>query len=864
MKKKILCLLTILVMAVSLVNGLLVNAHNKVQLYTYTLFASSFDDGAISTTAENFCVNGNIGTNGTIATSSNLNVNGEKKEHANEKVPIILDQISDEFFSGEVNTYFDDYIFSEINVDVNIPIDDQGALCLDGNISLTSSIKALNDVILTGEIKSADDSVICSETGNITIDAKNVNLNGLIYAPYGTISIKAQNLNLNNVVIIANKILFDATNINVNNSNTMSKFVGEAMTTSNDLDINDDEEYIVLIDGEYNRNNNAIKIEWYTNIEGKYEIFESDNNEDYTSIAIVEDLMSYSYPISQILNTKYFKVRVTKDDKFAESMPLVVTRENNDYEIIPLEDNEISTNSETTTPYVMNAIGESGNVTINAESLQVLGNISSVNDINIKSNHIECLGHKTENDNGYTFDSISTLDKDLTYTDTNPQTINTDNCIINTECYYPEYTCYADLLSLSSKMVTNESINLNAEKIISEKNVEQLIESQNGSITLNCDYLDYTGLIYAPSGTITINASNITFSGIIIADEVSINGNIISLNENNDIFSYYNAIEQKYQKENDELINEYLNALEEMNNGTDNIEKKNNYEYLRAQLETRSLLLSDDEKVELFNTNFTDTTISRARSEFKPCNGIEKMYDVIRRSSSYPYNGRTYQFYSLTVTDKYKSSNPRFTRNYSPNLFLLGNCKNESSAKNILNKSFQTVFGKGLGTVLSSSGHKTSGTIVKTVIGKLSPFGTPSPHDLYTNSKNFFRLTDVSENTTMKYYWVKYKGIWEFAYSCDKTKWKYVFTFGKLNPKTRLYDYKNAACEFTNKGSFYKPYIAIRTIVDYKKNFGDKATTGNCDPYGYSMTTSYTIKNSDGKSLKTFKPLFIKSTIGLM
>ncbi len=457
------------IMTVSLVSVLPVKAYNEVQPYFYTLFASSFDDGAISTTAENFCVNGNICTNGTIKTDFNLNVNGEKKEHANEKMPIILDQIYDEFFSGEVNTYYDDYTYSGTNIDINIPIDDQGTLSVDGNISLTSSLKALNDVILTGEIKSVENSVICSEVGNITIDAKNVDLNGLIYAPYGTVSIKTPNLNLNNVVIIANKISFDTTNTNVNNSNLMSQFVGNAVNASNDLDADNDEEYIILIDGEYNRENAAIEIEWYTSNEGKYEIFESDNNEDYTSIAIIEDFMSYSYPISKITNTKYFKVSITKDDKSAESMPLVVTKENNDYEIIHLEDDEISTNSETTTPYVMNAIGESGNVTINAESLQVLGNISSVNDINIKSNLIECLGHKTENDIGYTFDSISTLDKDLKYTNANPQTINTDNCIINTECYYPEYSCHANLISLSSKMVSNESIYLNAEKIISEK-----------------------------------------------------------------------------------------------------------------------------------------------------------------------------------------------------------------------------------------------------------------------------------------------------------------------------------------------------------------------------------------------------------
>lgn len=240
------------------------------------------------------------------------------------------------------------------------------------------------------------------------------------------------------------------------------------------------------------------------------------------------------------------------------------------------------------------------------------------------------------------------------------------------------------------------------------------------------------------------------------------------------------------------------------------------------------------------------------------------MYDVIRQTSSYPYNGKTYQYYSLTVTDKQNSSNHRFTRNYSPNLFLIGECKNESTAKIILNKSFQAAFGKGLGEILKLTGHETAGKIVKVVLGSISPFGTPSPHDLYTNSNKFLRLSDVSENTTMKYYWVKYKGDWEFAYSCDRTKWKYSFTIGKLNQKTRMYDYKHKCCEFTNKGSFFKPYIAIKAIVDYKKNFGNNATTGSCNPYGYSKTASYTIRNSDGKALKTFKPLFVKNTLGLM
>jgi hypothetical protein len=36
------------------------------QSYPYTIFASSSEDGAITVNAENFCINGNVATNGTI------------------------------------------------------------------------------------------------------------------------------------------------------------------------------------------------------------------------------------------------------------------------------------------------------------------------------------------------------------------------------------------------------------------------------------------------------------------------------------------------------------------------------------------------------------------------------------------------------------------------------------------------------------------------------------------------------------------------------------------------------------------------------------------------------------------------------
>ncbi len=47
--------------------------------YPYTIFASAQKEGAVTINADNFCLNGDIVTNGTISASGNLQINGKKK-----------------------------------------------------------------------------------------------------------------------------------------------------------------------------------------------------------------------------------------------------------------------------------------------------------------------------------------------------------------------------------------------------------------------------------------------------------------------------------------------------------------------------------------------------------------------------------------------------------------------------------------------------------------------------------------------------------------------------------------------------------------------------------------------------------------
>ena len=324
--KRILSGIMSVAMAATLLPSLPAVAEDAAEKYPYTMFAASDTEGAITINANNFCVNGNIATNGTIVSSGNMNVNGTKTENADEEMIYILKKLNYSYFSGDnVETYADDYSFEDLNININNPMDVNGTLELTGNINLNSGIKAVEDVTINGEVKNTNNSVICSETGDINIETSNVNFSGLIYAPYGDINIDTDNLNLNNVIIIGQTITIDCPSINANYSNSMAELVG----TESDIEVE------LYAFGEYNSDANSIDMEWYTNYKNSsYEIWSSDDNVNYTSVAVVSDATTYQYPITDDFETKYFKVSlITNYGERIESVPFVVTKTEDGYSV---------------------------------------------------------------------------------------------------------------------------------------------------------------------------------------------------------------------------------------------------------------------------------------------------------------------------------------------------------------------------------------------------------------------------------------------------------------------------------------------------------------------------------------------------
>lgn len=289
--------------------------------YPYTLFAGSSEEGAITINSSNVCINGSIATNGTIKSNGNMNVNGTKTENATVEMMYIWDKIDNTYFSGSnVDTYTEDYSYEDTNVNITEPLEVEGKLELTGNINLSTGLKALEDINLNGEVKNTNESVICSETGDIIIDTTNVNLNGLVYAPEGCVDITAQNLNMNNVIIIADTIKVECPNFNANYSSSMGEFIGTQSETETEL-------YLSAL-GKYVTECNSIDIYWDTTVpEGIFDIQISYDNEEYASVGTVIDAVSYNYTLLEEIEKMYIKVtETTYYGDIYESEPFMVTK----------------------------------------------------------------------------------------------------------------------------------------------------------------------------------------------------------------------------------------------------------------------------------------------------------------------------------------------------------------------------------------------------------------------------------------------------------------------------------------------------------------------------------------------------------
>ncbi|HRR78344.1 MAG TPA: hypothetical protein P5191_16315 [Ruminococcus sp.] len=192
----------------------------------------------------------------------------------------------------------------------------------------------MNDIDLSGNVENTQNSVICTQTGDININTENVNLNGLVYAPNGCVNITAQNLNINSVIIIADTITITCPNLNANYNTQMAEFIGSVPEIDIDLE--------VIAFGDYNSDKDIFDIYWNTTVpKGSFDIQVSDDGENYSSIGTVTDENAFSYSFPEPFEKKYVKVIETTDyDETCESVPFLLLCDENGYAVKALDSDD--------------------------------------------------------------------------------------------------------------------------------------------------------------------------------------------------------------------------------------------------------------------------------------------------------------------------------------------------------------------------------------------------------------------------------------------------------------------------------------------------------------------------------------------
>ncbi|MGN0316488.1 MAG: VWA domain-containing protein [Lachnospira sp.] len=304
MKRKILAwLLAVTIIVTTCLQTSLAFANEGEENFNSTITALSSDEDSFLIETGAGCVNGNLISGNTISTK-NLNVNGSITENADIKTPILFDSIEDKYFKDYKCISTSEEVYKKGN-NINEAVKIENKLELDCGLNLNGALETKGDLTVNGSAFNANNALIASETGNVTLKCDNISFSGLIYLPYGTLTIEADNINLNNVCIIANKISIKSkNNLNINESKELMNFVRENA-------IYDDNKEFIFAEGRID--DTKLIIKWYTNVDtDEFNIYKSIDDSDYLLLANIKNEIQYICELSNDFTEEYYYVEAGK------------------------------------------------------------------------------------------------------------------------------------------------------------------------------------------------------------------------------------------------------------------------------------------------------------------------------------------------------------------------------------------------------------------------------------------------------------------------------------------------------------------------------------------------------------------------
>ena len=299
----------------------------------YVLYANSKENG-IQLNGKNYVINGNVHSNSDVAAYlDKLDVRGKlettgkvinynngvtqyiKKENAPERVLIDPSAYIVDSLGANAKVYENWTSLSDSTLENTEPIQAKSGLQFSASvIKLKNTIMSNGNMLVNASetfVSPENEEVLLySANGDIQVSAQNVEINGIIYAPNGTVQIGGTNVKINGM-IIAKKIQIGANNKLIINQNLNLKNA-EAFKYYND-------ELQIYSEAEYDDTTETINVNWESTFdEGKYEVYSSTDNKNFTLLGTVTGASTYAYKTNGSTNDIYFKVKQTLNNGFTK------------------------------------------------------------------------------------------------------------------------------------------------------------------------------------------------------------------------------------------------------------------------------------------------------------------------------------------------------------------------------------------------------------------------------------------------------------------------------------------------------------------------------------------------------------------
>ena len=171
---------------------------------------------AIIINAGNVSVNGDIISGGNITINSQgRNVNGTIYDTKDIYMLRLLPNIERQYL--EDSDYYEEYISETFNENINKSRYISDSFQCENMLSVNNSaVVTGGDVVVKNQVTNMNNAILCSIIGDIHIEANNISVDGIVYAPMGTVYISGDNINISGNIIAQKIEITGRYNVNIN------------------------------------------------------------------------------------------------------------------------------------------------------------------------------------------------------------------------------------------------------------------------------------------------------------------------------------------------------------------------------------------------------------------------------------------------------------------------------------------------------------------------------------------------------------------------------------------------------------------------------------------------------------------------